>query len=479
MQQLSGWNLLIEKPLYGSGNSTVALPIMQLSNLLSAWRHGSNNHPSHALDKERFSSPSPRSDRGFQANVAVKRVEQTTCCIVGGGPAGAVLALLLARKGVSVMLLEAHMDFDREFRGDTIHPSVMEIMEEIGLADRLLQIRHARLSTVRMRATDGEEGITIGVFQRLRTRYPYIMIVAQSKFLEFITNEAKQYPNFRLVMGAQVNELVEENGKVCGVRYRGPDGRYEVRAHLTVGADGRFSRLRKLAGFESIKTSPPMDILWFRLSRKEGDPDEGLTGRFGARARVVLINRFDYWQIGYIIPKGGYQQVRAQGLEHLREVFAETVPELADRAEEIQEWKQISVLSVESDRLPRWYRPGLLLIGDAAHIMSPVGGVGINYAIQDAVVAANVLTEKLKAGNVQGSDLARVQRQRELPTRLIQTVQTFLQKNVLKRLLASRETTIPSMAPFLVRFLSRVPVIRDIPARFVAFGLWPAHVKNP
>ena len=402
----------------------------------------------------------------------IKHVEQTTCCIVGGGPAGAVLALLLARKGVPVMLLEAHMDFDRDFRGDTIHPSVLNIMDEIGLADRLLQLRHTKLQVIGGTTPNGS--VVVADFSHLKTKYPYIALIPQADFLKFITEEAKRYPEFHLVMGAQVDELIEEDGKVCGVRYRGQDGWSEVRAVLTVGADGRFSRLRKLAGFEPIKTSSPMDVLWFRVSRKPDDAEEW-PGHLDGQSIIVVLNRFDYWQLGYVIPKGKYQDVRAAGLEHLRQIIARGVPNLAERVQEIKEWKQVSVLSVESSRLPRWYRSGLLLIGDAAHVMSPVGGVGINYAIQDAVVAANVLGNKLKYGIVQQRDLAEVQRQRELPTRVIQAIQNFAQQFGLAPALKSGK---PPAVPPVVSFLRRLPLLRDLPARVIALGLWPVHVKD-
>jgi len=404
---------------------------------------------------------------------SVKQVMQTTCCIVGGGPAGAVLALLLARKGVSVMLLEAHMDFEREFRGDTIHPAGMQIMDELGLADRLLQIRHTELREASLQSVAGP--VPFINLTRLKTKYPYITVMAQAQFLNFIVGEAKHYPNFHLILGAQVDELIEEGDQVCGVRYHGQDGWYEVRATLTVGTDGRFSRLRRLAGFEPVKTSPPMDILWLRLSRKESDPVASIGGRFGDKVILALINRFDYWQMGYVIPKGNYQQIRAAGIAHLRQSIAKTVPEFADRVEELKEWKQISVLSVESSRLTRWYRPGLLLIGDAAHVMSPVGGVGINYAIQDAVATANLLTEKLKYGTLHTSDLARVQRQRELPTRIIQAVQTFIQERLLSAVLRADK---PFVIPSWFQMLFRIPIIRDIPARMIAFGLFPVHLKK-
>ena len=404
----------------------------------------------------------------------VKGVEETTCCIVGGGPAGMMLALLLARKGIAVTLLEAHMDFDRDFRGDTIHPAVMEILDEIGLASRLLQLKHTEARQFTLQTPTGNTAVDIS---RLKTKYPYITIISQARFLDFIAEEAGQYPTFKLVMGAQVNELIEEGGAVRGVRYHGQDGWYEVRAPLTVGADGRFSRVRKLAGFDPIATSTPMDVLWFRLSRQEGDPDGGAGGRFTTRRIVVLINRLDYWQVGYVIPKGGYQEIRAAGLEAFRQALAQVLPVFAKRVDELKEWKQISVLSVESSRVPRWYRAGLLLIGDAAHVMSPIGGVGINYAIQDAVETANILSGKLKANAIQEGDLAKVQRRREFPTRVIQRVQVLLQDQIFAKAMKA-DPDAPFTFPPIVGWILRVPLLRTVPARLIAFGLRPAHVKN-
>ncbi|MFY9583242.1 MAG: FAD-dependent oxidoreductase [Candidatus Acidiferrales bacterium] len=416
-----------------------------------------------------------RSALTHEAHEDVLDVFRTTCCIVGGGPAGAVLALLLARQGVNVMLLEAHKDFDRDFRGDTLHPSVLEIMDEIGLAERLHKLRHVKVYGPTIRAANGP--FRPVDFRRLRTRFPYIMLVPQSKFLEFVTAEASKYPSFRLAMRANVQRLIEEDGVVRGVRYQGPEGWHEVRALLTVGADGRFSFVRHLAGFEPIKTSPPMDVLWFRLPRLPEDPmDSG--GAFGGlgRGRIfIVLDRYDYWQAGLVFPKGHYQELRAQGLEALRKNIIEIEPRFAKHTEHLTDWHQLSLLSVESSRCPRWYKRGLLLIGDAAHVMSPVGGVGINYAIQDAVVAANVLTGPLKVGRVQPSDLAEVQRQREWPTRTIQAIQSFLQKRVIANVLRSQETI---RVPRYIRLLFRIPLLRDLPARLIAFGVRRVHVRS-
>ena len=406
-------------------------------------------------------------------------VSRTTCCVVGGGPAGVVLALLLARKGVDVTLLEAHNDFDREFRGDTIHASVMEIMDQLGLADRLLELRHTKVRGLTVQTHKGP--FTPVDFSRLKTRFPYMTVMPQTSFLEFVAAEASRYLNFRLVMGARVREMVEDDGEIRGVRYEDEDGeKHEVRATLTVGADGRGSRVRRLAGFEPKGTSPPLDVLWFKLPKEEHDAEEGWVARFGAGRVAILIDRFDYWQAGYVLPKGTYRELRAAGIETLRRSFTSSLPEFVDRIGHLEDWRQVSFLSVESNRCERWHRPGLLLIGDAAHVMSPIGGVGINYAIQDAVAAANVLAVPLEESqsrleNLDHRHLAAVQRRREWPTKLIQGGQALIQNKALAQALESDESFAP---PAIVRLLLRLPVLRALPARLIGFGLWPSRLKG-
>ena len=404
----------------------------------------------------------------------IRDVQHTTCCIVGAGAAGSVLAFILARQGVPVLLLEKHHDFERQFRGDTLHPSVMEIMDQLGVADRLLQLHHTKASRLTFQAPQG--AVTVADLSHLKTRYPFVTLLPQSVFLQFITTEAERYPNFRLIMGANVKELIIEDGVVRGVRYQTRDGWHQVGALLTVGADGRSSHIRRQAGLQPVTTSPPMDVLWFRLLREPGDP-VGISGRVGPGHFLILLDRSEYWQAGYVIPKGGYQQLRSAGLEALRRSIVELAPEFADRVEILQDWDQIALLTVESSYLPRWYQPGLLLIGDAAHVMTPVGGVGINYAIQDAVVAANVLSGRLKQGQVQIRDLVKIQRQREWPTRVIQAWQTLLQQQLLAA------GALDPTKPFRLPAFLRLPILRSLfprwMGRMVGFGVWSVQVEVP
>ncbi|HEY0172262.1 MAG TPA: FAD-dependent oxidoreductase [Pyrinomonadaceae bacterium] len=396
---------------------------------------------------------------------------ETACCVVGGGPAGVILSLLLARKGVAVTLLEAHDNFDRDFRGDTIHPSVLELLDEIGLADSLHKLPHARIHTATLMTPGGP--VVLADFRRLRTRFPYIMMIPQKDFLAFVAEEAKRHPSFRLLMGTRVVELIEEGGVVRGVVYEDDSGKTELRARLTVGADGRGSRVRHLGGFEQVKTSPPMDILWFRVPRLAEDPDGGLA-YFGGGHMLVMLNRGEQWQCANVILKGASAQVRAAGLETLRRNLAAVAPLYAERFEHLRDWKQVSVLSVESSLLKRWHKPGLLLVGDAAHVMSPVGGVGINYAIMDAAEAANVLAGPLTKGTPDERHLREVQRRREWPTRLIQALQTRIQKRVIAAALDPRGTF---NLPVALRLVLRLPILRNLPSRFIGFGFKRVHVK--
>jgi 2-polyprenyl-6-methoxyphenol hydroxylase-like FAD-dependent oxidoreductase len=401
--------------------------------------------------------------------------QQTSCCVVGGGPGGMMLALLLARRGVPVTLLEAHKDFDREFRGDTVHPSTLEILDQIGLAEPLHQLRHNKIYGPTLQSAGGS--FSPIDFRRLRTRFPYIMLIPQTRFLEFLAAEASKYPEFRLRMVANVQELIQQDGVVRGVRYQSTEGRHEVHAQLVVGADGRFSKVRNLAGLVPIKTSPPMDILWFHLPHLPGDEtSDRLLGGFGGGRVLAVFDRLDYWQLGYVFPKGHYPELRAAGMDALRRSIASIEQRFAEHVAALTDWQQCSLLSVESSRCPLWYKPGLLLIGDAAHVMSPVGGVGINYAVQDAVVAANVLIEPLTAGRVSVKDLAEVQRQREWPTRVIQAVQSAVQKRVLASVLQSQG---PITVPRTLRLFFQVPVLRDLPARLLAFGPKRVRLNDP
>jgi 2-polyprenyl-6-methoxyphenol hydroxylase-like FAD-dependent oxidoreductase len=388
---------------------------------------------------------------------------------VGAGPGGAVLALLLTRQGLNVTLLEAQWDFDRDFRGDALSPAVMEIMAEMGLAEDLLKLRHARIQRLSVQTARGP--VTLSDFSRLKTAFPYMTVLPQARFLEHITAEAARFPGFRLILGANVQGLLERDGRVCGVRYRSRNGWHEVEAPLTVGADGRASRVRHLAGFETVSSAPPMDVLWFRLPRHASDPESAnLSVRFGRGFYLALIDCFDHWKISYVIPKGTFAQVKEAGLTAFQQTIAEAEPLFADRLEAIASWGSVSVLSVGSSRVLRWFSPGLLLIGDAAHVMSSVGGVGIQCAIQDAVVAAAVLQGPLLKGTVDSTDLAAVQRRREWPTRLTQAIQAIGQRQVIARALD------PDRA-FSVPVSLRLPLVRDLATRFTAFGVWPVHVR--
>ena len=399
--------------------------------------------------------------------------EMTPCCIAGCGPAGALVGYLLARAGVPVVVLEKHSDFLRDFRGDTIHPSTLEILDELGLADRFLALPHSKVSRLSIRTTTGQKAVIS--LERLRSKFPFIAMVPQWDFLEFLTKEAGRFPAFRLVRNAEVIGLLETDGVIRGVRYRDHAGEHEIDALLTIGADGRTSVTRQAANLPQVQAAPPMDVFWFRVSRRPGELTEiGL--RLGAGLGLVLLDRSEYWQIAYIIPKGAADRMRLAGLDAFRQSILSVAPELEDRVTEIRDWDQVKLLTVRADRLTRWHRPGYLAIGDAAHAMSPVGGVGINIAIHDATVAANILWRPLSTGTASESDLAEVQRQREFAVRVIQAFQSAVQSQIIKPMLAANR---PPSLPWALRAVLRVPLLRDLPPRLIAFGIRRPHVQSP
>ncbi|MDX6403054.1 MAG: hypothetical protein QOH70_509 [Blastocatellia bacterium] len=396
----------------------------------------------------------------------------TRCCIVGGGPAGMMLGFLLARVGVEVVVLEKHADFFRDFRGDTIHPSTLEVIYELGLLDDFLKLPHQELRQIAGQI--GDETIILADFSHLPTQCKFIAFMPQWDFLNFIKKHAGRYPNFKLKLEAEVTDLIEEGNSVVGVLAKTPEGSLEVYADLVVGADGRSSVVRDRSGLEIERLGAPIDVLWFRLPRQPNDQAQAL-GRFANGKIMVMINRETYWQCGYVIRKGALEQIRARGLEAFRQDILSLAPFLGDRVKEVRDWDELKLLTVLVDRLRKWYRPGLLCIGDAAHAMSPVGGIGINLAIQDAVAAANILARPLSAGWVSPSHLQKVQWRRELPTRLTQRGQVFVQDNVLGRVLGSTE---PIVAPWFIKLFKRFPVLRRIAARFIGLGVRPEHVRT-
>jgi 2-polyprenyl-6-methoxyphenol hydroxylase-like FAD-dependent oxidoreductase len=394
------------------------------------------------------------------------------CCIAGGGPAGMMLGFLLARAGIEVLVLEKHADFFRDFRGDTIHPSTLQILHEAGLLPDFLRLPHQEMKEIQAQFEDEE--VVVADFSHLPTVCRFIAFMPQWDFLNFLTGQGKRYPAFHLKMEAEVTELIEENGRVAGVKIKTPQGIEEVRADLVVGADGRHSTVRARAGLPVEDIGAPIDVLWMRLSRRESDQAQPL-GRFGAGGIFVMINREKYWQCGLVIPKGGFEALRREGLPALHEAITAAAPFMKDRVSELRSWDDVKLLTVKIDRLRQWSRPGVLCIGDAAHAMSPVGGVGINLAIQDAVAAANLLAPGLQKGRVD-DHLDAVQRRRAMPVYWIQRLQVFIQNRVILRRLSVREK-IPM--PWGFWLLQKWPVLRRIPARIIGLGVRPEHVRVP
>jgi len=393
--------------------------------------------------------------------------ERATCVIAGGGPAGLMAGYLLARAGLDVAVLEKHGDFLRDFRGDTIHPSTMEALGELGLLEAFLALPHQEVPYVE--GEIGGERIRFADFSWLSTRCRFIAFIPQWEFLSFMAAQARAYPGFTLAMEAEATGLVHEGERIAGVRVAAPSGPAEIRADLVIAADGRHSTLRRAAGLEVETFAAPMDVLWFKLARQPGDA-RAVLGRIEAGQALVMLDRGDYWQCALIIRKGSAEAVKARGLEE----FRARVAALARRpADEIASLDDVKVLTVAVDRLKQWHRPGLLCIGDAAHAMSPIAGVGINLAIQDAIAAANILAQPLRQGRLTEDDLARVQKRRSFPTRATQRMQIAIQNRVIDPVLSA---SAPLRPPWIARLMQRLTFLQAIPARLVGMGFRPEHV---
>ena len=395
------------------------------------------------------------------------------CCIAGAGPAGVMLGLLLARAGVEVLVLEKHTDFLRDFRVDTIHPSTLEVMYELGLLEGLLLLPHQKVSQIK--AQFGDLALTVADFNHLQTQCRFVVLMPQWDFLNFLTLEAARYPTFHLRMKSEVTGLIEEKECVVGLNAISSGRPLSVRAGLVVGADGRYSVVRTQANLKVQDFGAPMDVLWFKLTRQPSDPKDPV-GRFDTGQVLIMLNRGEYWQCGFVISKGSLRQIRERGLPAFHDDIVKLAPFVSDSIAKLQNWEEIKLLTVQVDRLHQWFRPGLLCLGDAAHAMSPVGGVGINLAIQDAVAAANFLAEPLRSNRLTTGDLNRVQRRREWPTCLTQQVQLSIQNRFISRVL--RENS-PLSPPFLLKVLAWFPVLRRLPARLIGIGFRPEHVCTP
>lgn len=390
-------------------------------------------------------------------------------CIVGAGPAGVVLALILVRNGIPVTLIESQSDFDRDFRGDTLHASSMEILAQLNLAEPILELCNSKIEKLVLGTEGGQ--LTIADFSRLESAYPYVALVPQARFLERLVEEARQYPNFRIWMNATFTDLLKKDEQIVGIKCVHNDEARSIPARLVVAADGRNSAVRQQAGMELRRTAPPMDVLWFKLPRLENtDWSGGVQARLGSGTMLVVLDRGDQLQMGFVILKGSYRDIRNAGIDAFRDQLTGLVPGLEETFSHLGDWSQIAILSVVTGRVEKWRQPGLLLIGDAAHIMSPVGGVGINYAIQDAVSAANVLVPPLKQGNVSEQDLAEVQRRRESAVDFIQKVQRVIQNRIIAAALKSDK---PFQPPLPMRLLSRSAFFRRKFAQVLAYGLKP------
>ena len=395
----------------------------------------------------------------------------TTCCIIGGGPAGIMLGFLLARAGIQVTVLEKHTDFFRDFRGDTIHPSTLDLLYELGLLDKFLTLQHSRVSS--LSATIGGKRFAIADFSHVPTHCKFIALMPQWDFLNFLSAEAARLPTFTLRMGWEATGLLQQNGVTTGVRANTPDGPAEIPAILTVGCDGRHAISREAGHLPLQDNGVPIDVLWLKIARHPSDPENAF-GYVNYGRLIILINRKDYFQVGYIIAKSTFPQIQEAGLPAFQQSLERIVPFLAGRTAEIDSWDKVKLLTIQVNRLQQWSSPGLLCIGDAAHVMSPVGGIGINIAIQDAVATANILTEALLSNALTPHHLNQVQHYREKAVRSTQRVQVFAHR-ILNRVLHQRGQVKP---PLALRILTSIPGFQQLPARFVGVGLQPQHIRT-
>jgi 2-polyprenyl-6-methoxyphenol hydroxylase-like FAD-dependent oxidoreductase len=402
------------------------------------------------------------------------RTTKVRCCIVGGGPAGMMLGYLLGRAGIDVVVLEKHADFFRDFRGDTVHPSTLQVMDELGLIDGFLKLPHQKLQ--KLDGMFGGTSVRIADLSRLDTKYPFIAFMPQWDFLNFLREAGKRFPSLKVMMSAEATDLIRRGEAIAGVRANTAEGMIDIEADLTIACDGRHSTMRERAGLAVEEIGAPMDVVWFRAGRRP-DETESVFARVEAGKMMITFDRGDYWQCAYVIAKGQYDAVKARGLQALLDDVVRMAPILKSGVADVKSWDDVKLLTVAINRLKRWTLPGLLCIGDAAHAMSPVGGVGVNLAVQDAVATANLLAAKLATGCPSEDELDAVRARREFPVKMTQRMQVVVQNRIITS--ALKPGNQPLKVPLIVRLITAVPWLQGITARFVGLGVRPEHVQSP